>query len=165
MLGIGSAETGFIDEAQETWVYDGKSTDYHDSMNAKKFNAWLERVLPILKTYSDKICLVLDNAKYHCVKTDGTPGSQSKVGEMKQWILDQGLELPAHPIKKNLWPMIKNITKETPYLKSDDIIKAHESVPLHLPPYHCEVHNCFAKFVHEGKIMEFREYFCHSDFT
>ena len=123
MLGIGSAETGFIDGAQETWVYDGNSIDYHDSMNAKKFNAWLERILPMLKTYSDKVCLILDNAKYHCVKADGTPDSKSKVGVLKKWILDQGLELPSHPIKKIYGQWLKILSKKTLPLKVTTSLK------------------------------------------
>ena len=62
--------------------------------------------------------------------------------------------------------MAKNIIKENPSLKSDDIIKAHGCVPLHLPPYHCEVCVHSVKFKNFSATQMLREIrFCELELS
>ena len=55
---IGSIN-GFVEGAEEVFIHNGNTEDYHDAMSSKRFEQWLTRVLPLLTPNS---VIVLDNA-------------------------------------------------------------------------------------------------------
>ncbi|CAK9834558.1 hypothetical protein ANTRET_LOCUS11073 [Anthophora retusa] len=68
---IGSAN-GFVDGA--LWTFESKKTvNYHEEMNAAKFEDWFSKIIDKLEETS---VVVMDNAPYHSRKTDKIPTSK-----------------------------------------------------------------------------------------
>ena len=66
--------TGFVPHAKLNFVSKTNSSDYHDEMNSKHFEEWLEtKVFPNIPEGST---VVMDNASYHSVRTEKAPNSQ-----------------------------------------------------------------------------------------
>ena len=51
---------------------------------------------------------------------------------MKQWLVDQGVPLPAKPTRDKVWPLIQKILKKSPKYAGDQMILNAGHVPLHL---------------------------------
>jgi len=57
-----SSGNGFLSEAEDIFIGNMQSKDYHQEMNSKHFEEWFQTFL----TYAvDKSVIILDMAKYH----------------------------------------------------------------------------------------------------
>jgi transposase len=136
VINIGN-EKGFLPGAGQCWVSDGKTDDYHDDMNFENFSKWLKNdVLPRLPP---KSLLVMDNAKYHCKKAEGEPGSKSRKCELKEWLDKNNFVYDKKALKPALWQLVKGHLKTDTKLAIDELIHQHGHQVLRLPPYHCEL--------------------------
>ncbi|CAG2246402.1 unnamed protein product [Mytilus edulis] len=115
-------ETGFLKGCD--LVFKGMSTDgrdYHTEMNGKVFEQWVEKQL--VPALPPKSLIVMDNASYHSVRVDGTkaPTSNSRKGDMKDFLNKHGLKFDSKFTKPKLY----------------EIIKSKKIAPT--PPYHCDL--------------------------
>ncbi|XP_063416585.1 uncharacterized protein LOC134698835 [Mytilus trossulus] len=112
--------------------------DYHTEMNGKVFEQWVEKQL--VPALPPKRLIVMDNASYHSVRVDGTkaPTSNSRKGDMKDFLNKNGLEFDSKFTKPKLYDIIKS-KKIAPVYKVDEFLKKMGHDVLRLPPYHCDL--------------------------
>ena len=128
---------GFIPEAKLCFVSKSNSQDYHDEMNGKHFEEWIEtKVLPNLPKGS---VIVMDNASYHSVRSEKAPTSNSKKEDMKNWLLQNNVSVPEKINKKDLYELVKIHKPRLPKYRIDEMAREHGHQIIRLPPYHCDL--------------------------
>lgn len=74
-------------------------------MNSGNFEKWIqEKLIPNLPP---RTVIVIDNASYHNIEVNRVPTSNTKVGEMKQWLAERNISYPASALKPDLYEIIK----------------------------------------------------------
>lgn len=131
---IGSDE-GFVEDG--LLLFESKKTgDYHEDMNAERFEEWLQHILPNLR---ENAVIVLDNAPYHSRKLNKPPTANNRKAEIQQWLINQNIPYEDDMVKAELLALVKeNVTGLAKYAV-DEIIEASNRKVLRLPPYHCEL--------------------------
>ncbi|CAC5395640.1 unnamed protein product [Mytilus coruscus] len=106
-------------------------------MNSKIFEQWIEKQL--VPALPKKSLIVMDNALYHSVRVEGTkpPTSNSRKGDMVDFLNKLGVEFDMKKTKPKLYEIIKS-KKNDPVYKVDEFLKRKGHEVLRLPPYHCE---------------------------
>ena len=88
---------GFVPQADLNFV-SKNSGDYHDEMNGKHFEEWLEnKVFPNIPENST---VIMDNASYHSVKAEKTPNMKSKKADMQSWLTQKNVKFPSNAKKE-----------------------------------------------------------------
>ena len=80
------SKNGFLKDCGECFVGKKDSADYHSEMNGPHFEKWLvETELPKM---SDKVVLVIGNARYHCRQTEDSkkPTTNWRKAEIQTWL-------------------------------------------------------------------------------
>ena len=139
VLHAGCAEKGFLPSC--ALVFKAKSKDgrdYHTEMNGQVFLEWVEQQL--IPNLPQRSCLVMDNAMYHNIQTEGSkcPNSNSKKQEMQDYLTRHNISFDAKLTKPKLYEIIK-LNKKDPMYKADDLISKAGHCTLRLPPYHCNL--------------------------
>ena len=111
--------------------------DYHQNMNGEVFESWFrDKLLPNLPK-DRKVCIVLDNAKYHCRLIEKTPSMNMRKNDMIDFMKKYVIRIPKpFPTKPVLLSLIKEANIQKQYIV-DNIAKLAGHSVLRLPPYHC----------------------------
>jgi hypothetical protein len=61
--------------------------DFHKNMSEELFKKWIEEQLaPALNQINDQVVVIMDNAAYHTMRADKSLNSNSRKGEMEEWL-------------------------------------------------------------------------------
>jgi hypothetical protein len=116
-----------------------KDGEYDQEMNGFVFLEWFEnQLMPALKIPS---LVVLDNASYHNVKTEGTvcPNFSQKKAALQNYLTQHNIPFSATDTNKVLYEKIKQ--KKTPVVyKIDNIANLHGHEVIRPTVRHCELH-------------------------
>ena len=97
--------TGFVLNAKLNFVSKTNSSDYHDEMNSKHFEEWLQsKVFPSILEGST---IVMDNASYHSVRTEKPPNSNNTGEQMQDWLQKNNIPFSSTLKKKDLYDLVK----------------------------------------------------------
>lgn len=89
--------------------------DYHKTMNAERFEAWLRKSIIYFKAYSTKgVVLVLDNAPYHSITINKSPKQNAKKQDLIAFIQKHNYEVPEGSLKIHLYGIVEQIIAENP---------------------------------------------------
>ena len=130
----GSCE-GFVPNALLTVCTDGKSTDYHDSMNSQSFEEWF---MVLLKNIPSGSAIIMDNAPYHSRQKNKPPTSSSKKGDIRAWLSDNHIAFDEAMLKAELLDLVR---RESPvkHYHVDEIAREHGHEVVRLAPYNCDL--------------------------
>lgn len=112
-----------------------KTNEYHEEMNAEKFEGWFVTLLENLKEPS---IIVMDNAKYHSRQVNKPPTSQNNKATIVEWLQNNNVAADMTMVKEKLLILLKEHKPPTPTYYLDEMAKAHGHRILRLPPYHCQ---------------------------
>lgn len=131
---IGS-EKGFVEGG--LLMFEGKkgSEDYHQEMNAERFEEWFRGVLPKLQHNS---IVVIDNAPYHSRKVELTPTSAWRKAQIQEWLTAKNIHFESQMVKASLLEIVGKKKDFQKYVV-DEMATEHGITLLRLPPYHCEL--------------------------
>lgn len=136
ILAHAGSENGFIPQACLCFRTDGKSADYHTSMNAECFEPWfLEQLLPNIPSHS---VIVMDNASYHSRCAKKTPASNWRKADIQEWLKDQHVEYDPDMRKVELLELVRPLRQKREYVLDNLAQDAGHEV-IRLPPYHCDL--------------------------
>lgn len=127
-------EMGFLPNTLSIFKSGTKTGDYHDEMNSKNFGTWITTQL--LDNLPSNSVVVIDNAPYHNIQEDRAPNSNSKKGEMVQWLSLKNIPFSTSMLKPQLYEIIKNNKKHHIKYKFDSMFTQCGHSVLRLPPYH-----------------------------
>ena len=132
---------GLIKECEKIWIHTNRkvqSDDYHNDIDAATFYNWLK---DSLKHLPPNAVVVIDNASIHNKREEGTPKSNSKKGEMQEWLMKKNVDFDPKALKADLWKLIQEKLKDCPEYSIDKMVKQlRPDITLErLPPYHCEL--------------------------
>ena len=129
------SKAGFIDGALLTTWTDGKSADYHDSMNAQHFEEWFAR---LLDNIPDSSVIVMDNASYHSRQRNKAPTSSNKKGELQAWLEENSISYEEDMLKVELLELVRPHAPQKSY-HVDEMAKLKGHDVLRLAPYSCDL--------------------------
>jgi transposase len=133
ILHIGS-EDGFVDDG--LLLFEGiKQGNYHDEMNANKFEEWFTDILTKLPANS---VIVMDNASYHNRVVEKIPNSSWKKVNIQNWLKSKQIVFDKTFVKAELLQLVK-IHKLIYNNHVDLLAEEKNMMVLRLPPYHCEL--------------------------
>ena len=130
------SENGWIDGADLVFQSKKATGDYHDEMNSDNFEEWFHDKL--LCNVPCNSLIVMDNASYHSRRIEKVPTSNSKKGDMQDWLTSHGIEYPERALKRELLSLIK-LSNAKPKYVIDEMAKAAGHEVVRIPPYHCEL--------------------------
>ena len=134
LVHAGSA-SGFIQEAWLCMRTDGKSADYHSSMNAETFERWFqEQLLPHLPNS----IIVMDNASYHSRITRTTPTSSWRKAAIQEWLAQEKVAFDPDMRKVELLELVRPLQHKREYVL-DNLARDAGHEVIRLPPYHCDL--------------------------
>lgn len=108
VLHIGG-EKGFVPESE--LVFECKGTgDYHESMNAVKFENWFQEMLPRLEPNA---VVVMDNASYHSRRQEKIPVTSWKKTDIQEWLSSKQISFESKETKVQLLKKVKFSTNRT----------------------------------------------------
>ena len=128
-------QAGFFEGALLTTWTDGKSTDYHDSMNSRHFEEWFTQ---LLGNIPDNSVIVMDNASYHSRQKNKAPTTSSKKGEIQAWLEDNSISYREDMLKVELLELVRNHAPQKSYY-IDELAKERGHEVLRLAPYSCDL--------------------------
>ena len=128
-------QAGFIEGALLTTWTDGKSSDYHDSMNAQHFEEWFSQLLSGIPENS---VIVMDNASYYSRQKNKTPTTSNKKGEIRAWLEENGISYREDMLKVELLELVRSHAPEKSY-HVDEMAKERGHEVLRLAPYSCDL--------------------------
>ena len=130
------SENGWIDGADLVFQSKKATGDYHDEMNSDNFEEWFHDKL--LCNVPCNSLIVMDNASYHSRRIEKVPTSNSRKGDMQDWLTSHGIEYPERALKRELLSLIK-LSNAKPKYVIDEMAKAAGHEVVRIPPYHCEL--------------------------
>jgi transposase len=134
ILHIGS-EDGFVDDG--LLLFEGiKQGDYHDEMNANKFEEWFTNILTKLPANS---VIVMDNASYHSRVVEKIPNSSWKKVNIQNWLKSKQIVFDKTFVKAELLQLVKIYKPIYNKHVVDLLAEEKNMMVLRLPPYHCEL--------------------------
>ncbi|XP_043214647.1 uncharacterized protein LOC122378005 [Amphibalanus amphitrite] len=130
------SEKGFVSEAYMCMRTDGKSADYHTSMNSDCFETWFtQQLLPNLPPHS---VIVMDNASYHSRCANKAPTSSWRKAAIQEWLQVHHVEIDPGMRKVELLELVRPLRQAREYVLDMLAQEAGHEV-LRLPPYHCDL--------------------------
>ena len=130
----GSSE-GFVNDALLAIWTDGKSDDYHDSMNARLFEEWFTKLLRNIPSNS---VVIMDNASYHSRQVNKAPTSSSTKSDIKAWLQQNDIDHDEDMLKVELLDLVRGSSHKKTYFV-DELAKEHGHQVLRLAPYQCDL--------------------------
>lgn len=131
---IGS-EDGFLDNG--LLLFESKKTgDYHEDMDADRFEQWFESILPKLTKGS---VVVLDNAPYHSRRLEKFPTTAWRKGEIIDWLRAKNIKFEESMLKIELLNIARIHKPNMIRYVVDEMAKNYGVTVHRLPPYHCEL--------------------------
>ena len=135
LLHAGS-KSGFIPQAWLCMRTDGKSADYHSSMNAEVLERWFqEQLLPHIPPHS---VIVMDNASYHSRSAKTTPSSNWRKAAIQEWLREEGIDFDPEMRKVELLELVRPLRQRKEYVLDNLAREAGHDIIM-LPPYHCDL--------------------------
>ena len=131
------SDKGFVNDALLSIWTDGKSNDYHDSMNARLFEEWFTKML---KNISSNSVVVMNNASYHSRQMNKTPASSSTKGDIKTWLQQNDIDYDEEMLKVELLDLVRSSSHKKTYFV-DELAKEHGHQVLRLSPYQCDLNS------------------------
>ena len=128
-------QAGFIEGALLTTWTDGKSSDYHDSMNARHFEEWFAQLVASIPHNS---VIVMDNASYHSRQKNKAPTTSSKKGEIQAWLEENSIRYGEDMLKVELLELVRKHAPSKSYYV-DELAKETGHEVLRLAPYSCDL--------------------------
>ncbi|XP_060881942.1 uncharacterized protein LOC132953567 [Metopolophium dirhodum] len=135
VLNIGS-EDGFVPGALLCLKSKKKTKNYHNEIDSKIFNNWMESVLPRLK---EKCVIIMDNASYNSVKIDEAPTSKTEKADIINWLKDKNETIDEPMVIPQLLEIVKRVKPHHDKYVIDELAKQYDCIILRLPPYHCDL--------------------------
>ena len=124
---------GFVPEANLNFI-SKKTSDYHDEMNGKHFEEWLEtKVFPNIPKESS---IVVDNASYHSVQSEKSPTMSTRKSDMQDWLKNKNVSFSTNAKKDELYNLIKIHKPRSPKYRIDELAQKYGHTIIRLPPYH-----------------------------
>lgn len=131
---IGS-DSGFLENG--LLLFESKKTsDYHEEMDAQKFESWFSNILPNLEPNS---VVVMDNASYHSRQLEPSPTTAWRKANIINWLSQKNIPFDDTMLKVQLLNIAR---KHIPQLKKyvvDEMAREKNIIVHRLPPYHCEL--------------------------
>ena len=146
------SDEGFVPNAKLNFITKSKTEDYHDQMNGKHFEEWMEtQLFPNVPANST---IVMDNASYHSVKAEKLQRQTQINQKCRNGSENTIIEFSTSLKKKELYTLIKQVKPRFQKYRIDEIWRmiavvevintaryakkwGHEI--LRLPPYHCDL--------------------------
>lgn len=125
---------GFIPNALLAFK-SNKTGDYHEEMNAEKFEEWF---IGLLDKLQEPSIIIMDNASYHSRQLNKPPTTQHRKAEIVQWLNANNVAADISMMKERLIKLLKLHKPPTPTYKLDEMAKERGHRVLRLPPYHCQ---------------------------
>nr|XP_049693359.1 uncharacterized protein LOC110382585 [Helicoverpa armigera] len=112
------------------------TSDYHESMNAAKFENWFKEMLPRLEPNA---VVVMDNASYHSRRKENTPVTSWNKTNIQKWLTSKKITYEPKETKVQLLEKVKGVKTEYKSYVIDEMAKEVGVEVFRLPPYHCEL--------------------------
>ena len=107
--------------------------EYHDTINAERYEKYFEIVCKFLNPSS---VIIIDNASYHSRNADNFPVSKWRKGQLQSWLKENKVPFRPDALQSELW-MLCNIHRAEKTSKViDNIAKTYGHEVLRLPPYY-----------------------------
>lgn len=129
------SEKGFVPGSLLIMRTDGRSSDYHQSMNAEVFETWFRQLLANIPEGS---CIVMDNAPYHSRVVNRVPSSSWRKGDIQEWLTQNGVVFDQGLRKPELLELVRPLRKKRLFFL-DGLAAEEGHQVVRLPPYHCEL--------------------------
>ncbi|KAI5640202.1 DDE superfamily endonuclease domain-containing protein [Phthorimaea operculella] len=130
----GSAEKGFI-QGNLLAFASKKTSDYHEEMDADRFEEWFRQLLISLDRPS---VILMDNAPYHSRQIDRAPTQNQKKANFIDWLLRHNIEANQSMLKAELVRMVKLHKPARLRYVVDEMALEYGHRVVRLPPYHCQ---------------------------
>ena len=134
ILHAGSAN-GFIPGALLIMRTDGRSADYHSSMNSEVFETWFRS---LLRNIPENSCIVMDNASYHSRVANKTPSSSWRKADIQEWLTQNGVVFDMGLRKPELLELVRPLRKKKLFFL-DGLAAEEGHQVVRLPAYHCDL--------------------------
>lgn len=131
---VGS-DSGFLEGGLS--VFESRKTgDYHEDMDAERFEKWFSNILPQIEPGS---VVVMDNAPYHSRRVEQLPTSAWRKGRISEWLSGKNIPFDNTMLKIELLNIAR--LHKNQYIKYavDEMASERGVIVLRLPPYHCEL--------------------------
>ena len=126
-------EDGWIEGADLVFQSMKATGDYHDEMNSERFEEWFrDQLMPNIQLNT---LIVIDNASYHSRRLEAVPTTNTRKGEMQDWLTAHNIKFPERALKSELL----SLSNPQPKYVIDELAKASVHEVVRLPPYHCEL--------------------------
>lgn len=125
---------GFVPGALLIYKSSQSTGDYHNEMNTENYEKLLKNQL--IPNLPPRSVFVIDNAAYHNTIREKAPNSNSRKGEMQQWLSSKNIPYDVRAFKPELYDIIKRHKKDYIQYSIDTIMEEHGHKVLRLPPYH-----------------------------
>ena len=136
---------GWVKGAQLVFEAKKRTGDYHGQMNWANFSKWFTSQL--LPNIPAKSIIILDNAKYHNVLTDGFfPNTSTSKTQLRAWLTRNGYPWREDMLKAELLELCTRLAP-TPEYRLDKMAAEKNMSILRTPPYHPElqpIETCWA---------------------
>ena len=127
---------GWIEGADLVFQSKKSTGDYHDEMNSERFEEWFrDQLMPNIQPNT---LIVIDNATYHSRRLEAVLTTNTRKGEMQDWLTAHHIQFPEHALKRELLSLIR-LSNPQPKYVIDELAKAYGHEVIRLPPYHCEL--------------------------
>lgn len=131
----GSAKTGFVPDAKMVFkAVKSNNADYHTEMDGETYMAWFSDLLNVLEEPS---VIIIDNASYHSMQLERIPTSNTKKGDIQEWLKKKNINFDKCEIKEELLRKVKASNPQKIYV-IDNLANERGHEVIRLPPYHCQ---------------------------
>jgi len=128
---------GWVPNAKLVFKANKKSSDYHTNMNWKEFSSWFSKQL--LPNIPKNSLIILDNASYHNVLSEGTfPKKSHKISILQEWLSHNDIPWKKDMLKAELYELCSRFSPK-PEFALDRIAAEKGHKILRTPPYHPEL--------------------------
>ncbi|XP_072157962.1 uncharacterized protein [Bemisia tabaci] len=104
----GSVNFGFVAGAKLVFRAK-KNGDYHDEMDGDRFKEWFTNMLQLLE---ESCVIVMDTSSYHSIILEKVPNTQSRKGEIIEWLK---LEKLAHDSTQKKFDLLEIVRRHKPH--------------------------------------------------
>ena len=135
---------GLLPEAERIWIRIDRKTkivseDYHHDIDFQTYFQWWRDIAPHIPINA---AVVIDNCKFHNVRSEGCPDSSSRKWELQEFLMEQGIAFDPKALKVDLWKIVQHHYKyQNPHYCIDEYLKTvRPDVSLvREPPYHVSI--------------------------
>ena len=130
-------EDGWIEGGDLVFQSKKATGDYHDEMNSERFEEWFhDQLMPNIQ---QNTLIVIDNASYHSRTLEALQTTNTRKGEMQDWLTAHNIQFPERALKREFLSLIRLSNPQPKCVHViDELAKASRHEVVRLPPYHCE---------------------------